>query len=66
MIVDDIPDWDSVTHVQIVVAIEKHFGIFFDPEEYMEFADLGEMIDCVAAKLARRSNPDSLGLPANN
>lgn len=53
-VVDDIPDWDSVAHVQIMVAIENQFGILFDAEEYTEFADVGEMIDCIGEKLVRK------------
>jgi len=54
-VVDDMPDWDSVAHVRIVVAIESCFGIQFEPEEYMAFADVGEMIDCIFLKLVRKN-----------
>jgi acyl carrier protein len=53
-VVDDIPEWDSTAHVQIVVAIEAYFDIRFEPEEYLEFANVGEMVDCVISKLAAR------------
>src|SRR5204863_9350919 len=59
-VVDDVPDWDSVAHVQIMVAIESRFGILFEPEEYTEFADVGEMIDCIYEKLVRNSPDESI------
>ena len=52
-LIDEVDGWDSVIHVQIIVAIEAHFAVRFDPEEYMDFAMIGEIVDCVAGKLAR-------------
>ena len=62
-VADDIPDWDSVAHVQIMVAIENRFGVLFDAEEYTAFADVGEMIDCICDKLVRKDVDDIM--PAN-
>jgi acyl carrier protein len=51
-VADDVPDWDSVAHVRIVVAIENRFGILFDPLEYTDFADVGELVGLIQRKLA--------------
>lgn len=50
-IVDDVPGWDSVAHVQIIVAIEGQFGILLDTDEYMDIANVGEMVECICKKL---------------
>ncbi len=50
--VGDIPDWDSLAHVRIIVAIENRFRVFFDPDEYTEFTSVGEIVDSIADKLA--------------
>lgn len=57
-VVDDVPDWDSIAHVQIMVAIEGRFSVRFDPDQYLEFANVGEMIDCIWEKLAAGSLAD--------
>lgn len=51
-VADDIEDWDSLTHIQIIVAIEKHYSISFTANEIATFKNVGEMCDGVLVKLS--------------
>ena len=46
----DIEDWDSIVHIEIIVAIEKHFGVKFTTLEIEKFENVGDMVACVASK----------------
>ena len=48
---DDIDEWDSLSHIQLIVAIEKTFGIKFTSLEIMKWKNVGEMVDSMEEKL---------------
>jgi acyl carrier protein len=48
---DEIEDWDSLNHINLVSAIEKEFKIKFALGELMTLKDVGSMIDLMLEKL---------------
>lgn len=51
MTADDIEEWDSLSHIQLMVAIEKEFGIKFTAKEVLDWEDVHDCIDSIEAKL---------------
>ena len=48
---DEIEDWDSLNHINLVSAIEKEFEIRFSLGELMTLKDVGAMVDLMMEKL---------------
>ncbi|MCX6115948.1 MAG: acyl carrier protein [Proteobacteria bacterium] len=48
---EDIEDWDSLNHINLVTAIEKDFKIRFAISELQNLQNVGEMLDLIKEKL---------------
>ena len=51
---EDIEDWDSLEHINLIMAMEKDFGLKFNLKEVGELANVGEMADLIERKLGEK------------
>ncbi len=50
---NDVEGWDSLTHVNLVMALELRFGIRFALGELQSLRNVGEMADVINRKVSR-------------
>lgn len=48
---ETLDSWDSVQHLNLVLALEQQFGVQFEPEEMDKMKNIGNIVDLVEAKL---------------
>jgi acyl carrier protein len=47
---DEVPGWDSMTHISLIVEAECRFGILFQPAEIESLHTVGELVRAIEAK----------------
>lgn len=48
---DDIEDWDSLEHINLMVEIEHVFGIKFNMGEINKMKNVGELVDIIQKRM---------------
>lgn len=48
---DDIEDWDSLAHIDLVMAVEERFGVKFTMGEVNGMKNVGEMVDIIQERM---------------
>ena len=48
---EDVEGWASLSHVQLVAAMEEAFGIEFKSREILSWDNIGDLIDCIEKKV---------------
>jgi acyl carrier protein len=48
---EDVEGWDSLSHIQLVAAMEEAFGIEFKSREILSWDNVGDLIDCIQKKV---------------
>jgi len=51
---DDIDGWDSLSHMNLIVAVEMGFNIRFATKDVRALKDVGDLIDIIDRKLAEK------------
>ena len=51
---EDIEDWDSLAHVELVMEMEKTFDMKFNIKEVGKLANVGEMVDLIERKMEEK------------
>jgi acyl carrier protein len=47
---EDVPNWDSFTHLNIVAAVEQRFGVRFRTSEIESLKNVGDFVEMIDAK----------------
>lgn len=42
---DDIEDWDSLSHINLVESVEDEFEVKFSMKDVVKMKNVGEMVD---------------------
>jgi acyl carrier protein len=47
---EDIEEWDSLSHVRLIVAVERKFGFRFKTAEIEDLKSVGDLVKLIQAK----------------
>ena len=51
MTAQDVPDWDSLSHVRLVLTIQREFGVTFSAAQTAGLKDVGELVSVLQSKV---------------
>ena len=49
----DVPGWDSLSHINVILAVEKHFKVKFKSYELLRLKNVGDLQKLVDSKLGK-------------
>ena len=50
----DVPSWDSLNHVNLMIYVEEEFGVRFSTAEVSSLQDVGELKTLITQKLSTK------------
>lgn len=50
MTAEDVEQWDSLTHINLIVALEREFRVKFTTGEVSKLKNVGDLIHLIQAK----------------
>ncbi len=48
---DDIEEWDSLEHINLIAAVEQEFGMKFNMGQVVSMKNVGEMADIILSQV---------------
>ena len=50
MTADDVEEWDSLTHIQLIAMVQDAFNVKFTVSEILKLNNVGEFLKLIASK----------------
>ena len=50
IVAKDVPDWDSLNHIRLMMTIQKKMSVHFTTLELTAFKNIGELISLIERK----------------
>jgi len=50
---NDVEEWDSLTHIMLVLSVEREFGVKLGAAEVGKLANVGQMIDLLCTRATK-------------
>lgn len=47
---DEVPGWDSLSHINVILAVEKEYGVRFQNKEILKLQSIGDLQKLVDSK----------------
>jgi len=47
----DVDGWDSLTHIRLIVTVEKAFKVKFSTSEIGKLQNVGELVDLIKSRI---------------
>jgi acyl carrier protein len=48
----DVPTWDSLSNINMIIAVEKAFGVKFSIKDVRNLKNVGELLELIKRKAA--------------
>jgi acyl carrier protein len=48
----DVPTWDSLSNINMIIAVEKAFGVKFSIKDVRNLKNVGELLELIKKKAA--------------
>ena len=55
-IAPEVPGWDSLNHINVILAVEKHYKIRFKNLEVLRLKNIGELQELVNSKSEKNNS----------
>lgn len=53
-VASEVPGWDSLSHVKVILAVEKEYGLRFKTVELLRLKNVGDLQALVSARTGSR------------
>jgi acyl carrier protein len=50
MTAEDVPEWDSLSHVRLIISIQQKFGVSFSAAQASNLRNVGELVELILSR----------------